>query len=139
MPLTEALYEKMDAVEYKNICSKPDVLSRAILLDTRAVLASGGLPEVIILETALAGGAIDFPEYFSGDLSSSYHKVLCSPEQADAIAEYLFEKEAESVSVSGHPTPETSKLVVLVNIWHELADYVSVSYTHLTLPTICSV
>jgi len=114
----------MNSAKYKEICSLADVLPRNILENTKDILVKGNMPESSIVEAALRGGAIDFPENHQGNSLSSYHRVVCSAEEADRIADFLFEKEAESVPVSGVATSETSKLVTLVNIWHELADYV---------------
>ncbi len=114
----------MNSAEYKDICSLADVLPRNILEDTKDILIKGNMPESSIVETALTEGAINFPENHQGNSKSSYHKVTCSAEEADRIADFLFDKEAESVPVSGVTTSETSRLVTLVNVWHELADYV---------------
>lgn len=114
----------MNSAEYKETCSFADVLSKKILEDTKNALFKGNILELSIVEKALLEGAIDFPEKHKGNSSESYHKVTCSPDEADRIADYLFEKEAESVPVDGIATSETSRLVTLVNVWQELADYV---------------
>jgi hypothetical protein len=114
----------MNSAEYKEICRLADVLPRNVVEDTKNILIKGNMPESKILETALVEGTIDFPENHRGNFMSSYHKVSCSAEDADRIADFLFEKEADSVPVNGVATSETSRLVTLVNVWHELADYV---------------
>jgi hypothetical protein len=114
----------MNSAEYKEICGLADVLPRNILEDTKDILTKSNMSESSIVETALNEGAIEFPENHQGNAESSYHKVTCTAEEADRISEFLFEKEAESVPLSGASTSETSRLVTLVNVWHELADYV---------------
>ena len=120
------LYVIVNSQKYKKICDRPDVLPKSVLMETRDILVKGNLIElnVNVIEKALLGGIIQFPENYSGDPSTSYHKVSCSFEEAENIADYLFEKEAESVPVSGIGTSETSKLVRLVNIWHDFVEYV---------------
>ena len=112
----------MNSAEYKVICSMANVLPRVDLEDTKNFLLTGNIPESVIVQYALAEGAIDFPEKYQGNPASTHHRVICSAEDADAIASYLFEKEAESVPASGIATTETTRLVSLVNIWHKLAD-----------------
>jgi hypothetical protein len=114
----------MNSAEYKEICSLADVLPRNILEETKDILLKANMSESSIVETALLERAIEFPENHQGSSSVSFHKVVCSADEADRIADFLFEKEAESVPVSGVATSETSRLVTLVNVWHELADYV---------------
>lgn len=114
----------MNSAEYKAICTLPNVLSKDVLVDTQGILKSGNIIEAYVVARALLEGAVEFPENHNGDSSATFHKVTCSPEEADNISDYLFEKEAESVPVSGIATSETSRLVTLVNVWHELADYV---------------
>lgn len=114
----------MNSEEYKKICNAADVLPKNILIETQSVLVNGSVREASVVKIALLKGAIPFPDNHNGDSSVTYHKVKCLSEEAESIADYLFEREAESVPVSGITTPETSKLVTLVNVWHELADYI---------------
>ncbi|MCP4597579.1 hypothetical protein [Neptuniibacter sp.] len=114
----------MKSDEYKQVCSLTNVLPRNILEETEVILSKANMPESGIVKNALCNGVIEFPKQYQGDFKSSYHRVTCSAEEAERIADYLFEKEAESVPVSGITTYETSRLVNLVNIWHELAEYV---------------
>ncbi|MFL0800362.1 MAG: hypothetical protein K6L80_07945 [Agarilytica sp.] len=114
----------MNSEEYKEICGLADVLPRNILKDTKDILTKSNMSESSIVEAALSEGTIEFPENYQGNSESSYHKVSCTAEEADRISDFLFENEAESVPVSGVATSETSRLVTLVNVWHELADYV---------------
>ena len=114
----------MNSAEYKEICKLPDVLPRSILEQTLDILVKAGMPELEKIKQALDKGAVSFPDNHDGNSLSSYHRVVCTADEADSIADYLFEKEAESVPSSGIATNETDKLVTLVNVWHELADYV---------------
>lgn len=113
----------MNSEEYKKICGSPDVLSKKILQESLAFLVKGNMPEAAVVEDALRNGKIDFPEKYSGTSDMSYHKVSCSFEEASRIADFLFEKEADSVPVSGIATSETYNLVELVNVWHELTEF----------------
>ena len=119
-----ALYVNMNSAEYKEICSSPDVLPRRVLEETLDILVTARLPESETVKRALDRGAISFPDSHDGSSSNSYHRVVCTADDADLISDYLFEKEAESVPSNGVATSETDRLVTLVNIWHELADHV---------------
>jgi len=117
----------MNSAEYKEICSSPDVLPRWVLEETLDILVKASLPGSETVKHALDQGTISFPNNHDGSSSNSYHRVVCTADEADLISDYLFEKEAESVPSNGVATSETDRLVALVNIWHELADHVQTS------------
>jgi hypothetical protein len=114
----------MNAAEYKEICSKPDVLPKLVLERTLAALKKEGAPEATVIEAILSGTPIPFPEKYSGEKDQSHFKVSCSEKEAEAITDVLFDLEASSVPPNGIGTSETSQYVELVNIWSELTEYV---------------
>jgi len=123
-PCIQLLNVIMNSDEYKKNCSLANVLPRNILEETKDILLKGDMSELGIVENALNQWVIECPANYQGNSSESFHKVVCSADEASRIADYLFEREAESVPMSGVATSETSRLVTLVNVWHELADYI---------------
>ncbi|MCL7421248.1 MAG: hypothetical protein M8364_10140 [Methylobacter sp.] len=117
----------MNGSEYKEVCSKPNVLQSDVLLKTLAALKKEGASEAKIIEAIIAGKPIPFPEKYDGDAQQCYYEVRCKAEEAEAITDILFDLEASSVPSDGVATTATYQYVGLVNIWSELTEYVSKS------------
>ena len=114
----------MNTEKYKEICSRPDVLSKLILEKTLAALKKEKAVVATAIEATLLGTKISFPERHSCEKKQSYYKVCCNEVEAETITDILFELEASSVPSDGVTTSETYQYVELVNIWSELTEYV---------------
>lgn len=110
----------MNARQYKEACSQPDVLSRDILLRTLTALKKTGATEAKVIEEIMTGEPIPFPEKYTGNEQQCFYKVLCQQEEVEAITDILFDLEASSVPEDGIGTTATYWYVELVNIWSEL-------------------
>ena len=114
----------MNSSECKEICSKPNILTKKVLERTLVALKKECRAEATLVEGFISGKAIPFPENYTGSIEQCYFKVSCTEQEAEAIIDLLLELEASSVPVGGIASEETCQYVELVNLWSELTEYI---------------
>jgi hypothetical protein len=107
----------MNANDYKQICSRPDVLQRAVLEQTARVIQIDLPAHAEHIESILGESPVSKPAQHNGGNETDYFYIDLSDEEAGEIIEYLLEKEAGAIGVDGNTTAEASSLGRLVDLW----------------------
>lgn len=113
----------MNAEEYKSICNRPDVFERGVLEASERELLSRHPPSALRLQEILSGEPVPKPLLHNGSKHTDYFLVKLNVAEAEQIADYFVDAEADAVGRDGETTPQASHFASLADAWMRYINF----------------
>ena len=114
----------MEANEYRALCKRPDVFTRAVLLATIEAISSRHLPSTVYLEKILEGSPIPKPERHQNGPETDFFQLTLEVSKAEEIMEYFLDAESDAAMEDEREnTRSAGRFADLVDAWVRYIDY----------------
>jgi hypothetical protein len=114
--------KEMNYAKYLIKTNRPKAFRNDVLNESLEILKANNANEVSIIKSSLKHGIIQKPDELDPPIDYDFFWVECTAEDANRIANYLFEAEAAAAKNSGGLSPVSSRFAELADIWTTLKD-----------------